>query len=419
MLRPPNRNFFLIWHGQLISQLGHQAFLIASAYVVLRETQSAALVAMVLVAVTLPMVVLGPWAGTFADRHDRRSIILTADATRALVVAAVASSLTRELDTTTTTALVIAAATLNGVVNAFFTPALYAIVPDLVPARDVPSATALYQLSTQAAVLLGQAFGGVLFSTYDAVPMFLLNAAGFGYAALTASFVPPRPISPDAVASDRSPGVPIRGGLAYIRRQPGILPVLLSFAAVNTLFMPVLVLLPFYVRDVLGRGPEWYGYLLSASGAGALAGSATAAWVAGAIAHRGRLVRVCMAIVATSVLVIAAIPGTTIAPAAFAGIGCAASLISVTVISSLQGNVPVGLRGRVMALVIALSGASAPLGMILGGLAGDLWRARLPAMYAACGIAILLLACAAARMRSFDEALEPVCSPAADNLTQP
>ena len=82
------------------------------------------------------------------------------------------------------------------------------------------------------------------------------------------------------------------------------------FAGVNCLFMPVFVLLPFYVREVLGTGPEWYGFLLSGSGLGALAGSAAADNLLRRVPAHAALVRVCLAGVAASVLLLAGTAST-------------------------------------------------------------------------------------------------------------
>jgi predicted MFS family arabinose efflux permease len=179
--------------------------------------------------------------------------------------------------------------------------------------------------------------------------------------------------------------------------------VLVLFAGVNCLFMPVFVLLPFYVRDILGRGPEWYGFLLAGSGAGALLGSiAAGVWLTRAPAGV-RVIRVCVGGIAGCVLLVAMTPLPSLALAAFIGVGAMSSIVNVTVMTAFQSAVPSDLRGRVMSLVIAVSTAAVPIGMALGGVMGDLWRGSLPLVFAGCGIAIAMLTGLSWRIGGFSD----------------
>jgi predicted MFS family arabinose efflux permease len=173
------------------------------------------------------------------------------------------------------------------------------------------------------------------------------------------------------------------------------------------LFMPVFVLLPFYVREILGTGPEWYGFLLSGSGVGALAGSVAAGVMLPKIRTPAIVVRACLGGVAAGVLVLAATASTWFALAAFVAIGAQSSIINVTVISAFQSAVPPDVRGRVLALVIALSTAAVPIGMGLGGVLGDRWRTSLPLVLGGSGLAIAALAGVSWVSRAFGSVFEP------------
>jgi predicted MFS family arabinose efflux permease len=170
--------------------------------------------------------------------------------------------------------------------------------------------------------------------------------------------------------------------------------------------MPVFVLLPFHTRDVLGAGPEWYGFLLSGSGIGALVGSVAASVVLRRRRSRAAVIRLCLAGVAAGVLLLAATASTWVALVAFMAIGALSSIINVTVITAFQSAVPPGVRGRVMALVIGLSTAAVPVGMGLGGMLGDRWRSSLPLVFAGSGVAIAILTGLSTVLRGFDTVLE-------------
>lgn len=405
------RDFVLLWQGQLVSHLGNQAFLIATTLYVLEVTGSASLVAGAMMAATIPLVILGPIGGTVADRHSRRSILVCTDFLRAMAIALLAMAVLRQPGTTSNLVVLIASvAAFNGVMSALFAPAFQALVPDLVTDDRLAAANSINQMSTQGSTLIGQALGGVLYAAWGPVVLLLFDAISFAYAGLATSFLPA-----DRPAVQAAPGVRVafmryaadtRAGLAYVWRRPGMTAVLGIFAGVNCLFMPVFVLLPFYTREVLGAGPEWYGFLLSASGIGALAGSVAAGAVLGRVRAHAGLVRVCLGGVAAGVLLLSATRSTWVAFAAFLAIGALSSIINVTVITTFQSAVPAAVRGRVMALVIALSTAAVPIGMGLGGVLGDRWRSALPLVIAGSGVAIASLTGASWAVRGFGRVFE-------------
>jgi MFS transporter, DHA3 family, macrolide efflux protein len=407
------RNFVLLWQGQLVSHLGNQAFLIATTLYVLQVTGSTTLVAGAMMAATIPLVVVGPIGGTAADRYSRRSILVLSDFSRAIAIGGLASVLlwtpglaSRHI------ILIIAVAAFNGIMSALFAPAFQALVPDLVPNDRLATANAINQMSTQTSTLIGQALGGVLFVAWGPASLLLLDAASFAYAGIATWLLPPdRPRAHVRTGIRRGIAryaADTRAGIAYVWRRRGMAAVLGIFAGVNCLFMPVFVLLPFYTREVLGTGPEWYGLLLSASGMGAMAGSVVAGVTLRRIPAHAAVVRGCLAGVAAGVLLLAATASTWVALAAFIGIGALSSIINVTVLTGFQSAVPPDVRGRVMALVIALSTAAAPLGMGLGGMLGDHWRSSLHLVFAGSGIAIASLAIVSSVLRGFGSVFERV-----------
>ena len=402
------RNFVLLWHGQLVSHLGNQAFLIATTFYVLEVTGSATLVAGAMMAATLPLVIVGPIGGTVADRHSRRSILVRADFLRAIATGGLALALLSQPDATPRhIVLIIAVAAFNGIMSALFAPAFQALVPDLVPNDRLATANSINQMSTQTSTLVGQALGGVLYVAWGPAVLLLLDAVTFAYAGIATWFLPAERTAPRVSTSFRLAferyAADTRAGMAYVWARSGMTAVLGIFAGVNCLFMPVFVLLPFYVREVLGAGPAWYGFLLSGSAVGALAGSVAASIVLGKVRAHAAVVRLCLGGVAAGVLLLAATDATWLALAALVAIGALSSFINVTVITAFQSAVPAGVRGRVMALVIALGTAAVPIGMALGGVLGDRWRNSLHLVFAGSGVAIVLLAGLSCAVRGFGD----------------
>ena len=409
------RNFVLLWQGQLVSQLGNQAFLIATTFYVLQAGGSPGAVALVLMASTIPLAVLGPIGGAAADRHSRRAILILTDLLRALTIAGLAALIFWRPDATPRhVALIVGAAALNGMMGALFAPAYQALLPDLVPRDRLAAANSVSQMSRQASTLIGQAAGGILYVAWGPAGLLLFDALSFGYAGAATWLLPPEPGGRPTTSLRREVAryvADTREGLSYVWGRAGMTAVLGIFAGVNCLFMPVFVLLPFYTQDVLGEGPVWYGFLLGGSGAGALAGSVAAGLALTPRRGTATLVRGCLVGVACAVLLLALSRSGWLALAAFTAIGVLSSLINVAVITAFQSSVAPQMRGRVMALVIASSTAAVPLGMGLGGLLGDLWRESLPLIVAGCGLAIALLAALSLTVRGFSEALDAGASP--------
>jgi MFS family permease len=223
-----SRSFFLLWQGQLVSQLGNQAFLIATAYFTFERTGSTSLVGAVLMASTVPLAVLGPFGGTVADRHSRRAILIVTDLLRALAVGGLGVFLLWRPDLTTyQVVLFILVATFSGTMAAMFTPAVQAIIPDLVQSARLVSANSVSQLSTQATILIGQALGGVLYLRWGAAWLLLLDAFSFGYGALSTWFIPADRKRPQQSASLRLAilryVVETEEGIAYLRQRRGLI----------------------------------------------------------------------------------------------------------------------------------------------------------------------------------------------------
>lgn len=135
----------------------------------------------------------------------------------------------------------------------------------------------------------------------------------------------------------------------------------------------------------LSFGPDWYGFLLAGSGAGALCGAGLVGVLLTKLRNHHKLLRACVGGVGCCVLALALTTSAAVALLLFIFIGVFSSMINVTVITTFQSTVPTQIRGRVMALVVAASTAAVPIGMGLGGAIGDLWRESLGAVYAACG----------------------------------
>jgi MFS transporter, DHA3 family, macrolide efflux protein len=411
-----NRDFFLLWQGQTVSQLGSQAFNIAMMSWLLRATGSASLMGFLMLTSLLPGVLLAPVGGTFADRHSRIRIALICDLLAGVAVLALSFAMfdprVERLEPAAVRfviALMFGVSALLGILRAFFTPALSAAIPDLVPREKIPAANSLNQISVQSSTLLGQALGGVLFQNLGAAFLYLINGLSFLFAALCAILIrlPAREIAPRPAAAH-----PFRQffgetaeGFRYLWKQSGLRDFTVVASVVNFLGMPIMVLFPFFVELYLKKDPRWYGFLMAAIGAGGVAGFV----VAGAKPLKGeerrRWISAAMVLAPLFFGILGFVSNAWAAlSVAFLG-GVALGVINVYLMSMVQMATPGELRGRVLSVIMLLTGGLMPIGMGVGGIVGDLTGKNIPLVYGVSGGLALLVACSVFVRRDLREFL--------------
>jgi MFS family permease len=398
-----NRDFTLLWGGQAVSQLGTQAFSVAMAFWLVEATGSASLMGLLLTAASLPGILLGPLGGAVADRASRIKILVVSDLAGGLAMTGLALfMLSGRATTHAVVVLLFAVSVLMGGVRSFFLPAASAAIPDLVPRERLAAANSFNQLMVHGSLLLGQGIGGVLYSLLGAPLLFLSDGLSYLFAAGCESCIklpPPRRGAEGSAGGGDSGGLggvlrrfwqDMVEGLAYARSTTGFLGFILAAAGFNFFMMPIMVLLPFYVTGFLHQGARWYGFLLAGVSAGAIAGYFLASVIRLQGQAKARFLIALMVLEPTPFLAIGLVRSAPIAVAVAAVMGAAISLINVHVMTILQESTPGELRGRMLALVGTLAGAVTPLGMALGGIAGDLTGKNIPLVYGCCAVGSFL-----------------------------
>lgn len=248
-----------VWLSQGISYIGDRFTQVAlMLYVLDLARGSAAAVGYALVAQSVPVIVLGLFAGVFADRWDKRKTMVACDLVRAAVIAA--APLARA------PTHIYAVAFLMSAVTSVFDPALRASVPELLHDRDeILVANSLMYSTKYFTDILGFTLAGLAVAAIGVRAAFLVDAASFvASAALLvrirrrlAAAGPPRPLTLRSVAED------LAAGFRYHARNPVVLSLLVSFA-VGVLAMGGLnTLLVVGVKRLLGVGDFWWSFLLA------------------------------------------------------------------------------------------------------------------------------------------------------------
>ncbi|MEW5924290.1 MAG: MFS transporter, partial [Candidatus Zixiibacteriota bacterium] len=272
-----NKNFFLLWQGQFVSQLGSQVHGIAMMFWIKHATGSATLMGTIMMLSMLPGVIFGPLGGTIADNFSRKKIIVVSDILCGILVLALAGILfysPEDVSVAVVWLFVIGIA--MGIISAFFRPAISAAIPDLVPREKIAAANSMNQSSFQISSLLGQGTGGVLYRVLGAPVLFLFDGITYLFSAVSEMFI----TIPQKIPEKTTGFKPIMKkfstdtgiGVKFVWSNKGMRAVFFTATLLNFLLSPLIVLLPFYIEDHLQLTPDWFGFLIAANGVGALIG---------------------------------------------------------------------------------------------------------------------------------------------------
>jgi MFS family permease len=265
-----HRNYRLFFSGQSVSLVGSWMTRIATSWLIYRLTGSALLLGLVGFAGQIPSFLLAPVAGVLVDRWDRHRLLVV---TQVLAMVQSAALAALALSGVINLWHVLALSLFQGVINAFDMPARQAFVVEMVESRaDLPNAIALNSSMVNAARLLGPSIGGVLIAAVGEGWCFLLDA--LSYLAVIASLLLMRLPQYERRTPPGAPILPeLRQGWSYVASSPPIATILLLLALVSLVGMPYTVLMPIFASTVLHGGPHTLGFLMAATGVGALLGA--------------------------------------------------------------------------------------------------------------------------------------------------
>jgi MFS family permease len=266
-----HRNYRLFFSGQTVSLVGTWMTRIATSWLVYRLTGSALLLGLVGFAGQIPSFLLAPFAGVLIDRWDRHRLLVVTQILAMLQSAALAGL---TLAGVINIWHVLALSLFQGLINAFDMPARQAFVVEMVEKReDLANAIALNSSMVNAARLLGPSIGGVIIAAVGEGWCFALDAVS--YLAVIASLLLMRlvPRQRTAAAKEKKVLHELREGWAYVVGSPAIRSILMLLALVSLVGMPYTVLMPVFASTILHGGPHTLGFLMAATGVGALSGA--------------------------------------------------------------------------------------------------------------------------------------------------
>ena len=362
------RNFRLFFTGQLISQTGTWMAMVAQTLLVLSMTRSGVLVGLLAAFQFGPVLLLGAWAGTVADRVDKQRLLVTVQtgmALQSLVLGVVVLTGHASLAT------IYALAAVQGVLTAFDNPTRRAFVVEMVPTADVPNAVSLNSAVMTGSRVFGPAMAGALVVTVGYGWAFVIDA--ISYVAVIAGLLLMR-----AAELHRSVPAPkakgqVRQGLRYVHAHHALFVPLVMMTAIGTLAFNFGVTVPLLVKGPLDGGDGTFTLLFSAISLGSLVGALSTARRREVV---GRELVVAAVAFGASMVGLALAPSLAWAFAAAPLLGYASIRFMTTATAIVQIEAAPEYRGRVLALQAIVFLGSAPIGGPLVGWLADLTNPR-------------------------------------------
>ena len=358
-----SRNYRLFFSGQTVSLIGTWVTRIATSWLVYRLTGSAFLLGLVSFCSQIPTLIISPFSGVLIDRWNRHTVLVVTQVlsmlqSLALAVLAFAGIIN------VTEILVLQLA--QGCINAFDTPARQAFVVELVEDRSyLPNAIALNSTMVNASRIIGPSIGGIIIALAGEGWCFMLDAVS--YIAVIVSLLMMHVGHVNRAHGTTRVLDELKTGLRYVQGSLPIRTALILLAVVSMMSMPYTVLMPAIATQTLHGGAHTLGFLMTASGVGALVG---ALYLASRLSVIGledvsAIATICfgLGLVAFALsrqlwLSLAILP--------IVGAGFMVQMASINTI--IQTLVEEQLRGRVMAFYTMAFLGTAPIGSILAGL---------------------------------------------------
>lgn len=378
-----NRRFRLLWIGQFVSVAGSRMQLYALFWHIRNLTDQPIALGGVGMARILPILMFSLVGGVLADVLNRRRMLFGSETTMA-VVAATLGWLTLRGETTLWHIYGLTA--LQAAAMAFDLPAQQSLVPNIVPARDLPNAFSLQSIAFQTGAIMGPALSGLVIAYLGLPFTYLINAASYLAVLIALAAIGP-------VVPQRDAGSPvtvslqsITEGIRFIRRQPVILSsMLLDFFA--TMFSRGDTLLPIFARDILGVGAIAYGWLSAAQAIGATVAAVVLSQMR-EIRRQGPVLLVAVGFLGASMVAFGLSRNFALSMAALILAGASDSVSTVIRNTLRQLQTPDRLRGRMVSVNQMFFMGGPQLGEVEAGVVAQLVSA--PFAVASGGVACIL-----------------------------
>ncbi len=346
-----NTVFLRFWIATIGSQLASRMHSLILIWIIYKWTNSALIVGVAMVAASLPSVLIAPFAGSMIDRHNKIAIMMIADFFRLIIVLVFAYLF--YINILDTKLLIIGTIGIS-LASAFFNPASLAVIPSLVKEDEITQANAIEQISGSASSIIGPLFGSAIIATLGVANAFI--AAGAMFLVSVLFLLDIKDIN-YAIKKVSTPILEdIKVGIRLVKQFAIVHKMILKMAIVNFFFSSLTIIIPVMAKaDV-----KVIAYLMSAIGAGMLAGSLVLSYKNLSI-KPGTILSASFVAVGGAFIFAGFTPLLVPQLIEMFIIGLALNVFNITLISLYQIKLPGESLGKIMSLIIAVSMSLQPI----------------------------------------------------------
>lgn len=361
-----NRNFTLLFQGQLVSSIGMFATSIAIGFLLLRLTGSVKIMTTVMAVQNISYLFFLIFGGYYADRLHKKYVLSFSDFIRGLTVLVAAYFAFSGQITVWMLFLVVI---ILGAGSGFFYPSSKALLPEIVSRKNLKKSNSYINISTQVGNVGGNSLGGLLFQLLGAPLLFLIDGLTYLFSGVSELFLKTKHLKP--TKSTILKDLPV--GFSYLKKKLGLLH-LTIFAGISNFFnMAGFVLwLPVFNLEF---SPMYYGFFRAFLVLGIVIGSL----IAGKNKSKNKFsIFSKLVILWPLILALPTLSHSFIIMSLFVFIGGVGNgFVNVFFISAIQANTPKNFLGKIMSFTSIILGITMPLGMILSGFLSDFLPLRL------------------------------------------
>jgi predicted MFS family arabinose efflux permease len=364
-----NPGFLLLWMGQLLSQIADRVFIYVLMILAYSLTKSNLGVSIPMLSFGIPSILFGSLAGVYADRLDRKGIMVISCIMRGLLILLLVPLVHKSIIS------IFLVSFLIYTVAQFFAPAESSSIPELVERKNLIIANSLFVVTWMGASMLGFGLGAPIVNWLGEQGTFVLSATFYLIASGLIFLVPLKEQDSDPASTNGNILKDLKNGIDYINKNVLIGYSLLKMFIATSALAVVSLLSISYAKEVLMIGERNFGYLVIAAGLGMFVGMT----VLGRVSHffkKSTILMTGFIVSGISLCLVAWVSDIKISLLLIFLLGVCNVLINSTIQTILQSVVPAGMRGRVFGVQNMLINSAFTFPLLIFGAIADGWGIR-------------------------------------------